>query len=481
MIKHDYFVDRDRYSIAFLIKEHSMSKSDLKQNYDLDWNDTIIFGLPNDDKPSVKSIKEYFDSLIPIIKALKVKTVFVTDGKYFKVLTKSNKAEPHYGSVLKSVYSEDMDVILSINYKQLFYNPKSKVKLDLSINALNGVDLGKGIVHFEEYPEDPTEWLSKLLQYDILTCDIETYGLHLKEADIASISFAWNKHEGIAFLVNDTVKKQLKDFFIKYKGKLIFHNASFDIRNIIYRCFMNSPSDLPGLYNGLDVLTRNVHDTKLIAYLATNSTERNELSLKALALEYAGNYGLLDEEADITKHGTEDLLKYNLMDTLSTWFVFAKYYQTLIEENQLEIYKNLFIPSLKSIILTELVGMPFDMNTVLDTEKELLAIKDKWNRRLQRLDTIKSFNWLLQKEAFIKKNEELKKKYIPIDQFETTINPNSGIQVSKLLYDFIGLEVLSTTDKGNPSTDKDALKEHLNILLTKYEITEDELWKENKQ
>jgi DNA polymerase-1 len=50
--------------------------------------------------------------------------------------------------------------------------------------------------------------------------------------------------------------------------------------------------DYEGLLEGLDVFS-NIEDTKIIVYLATNSTAGNDLKLKNLALEFAGNYSIM--------------------------------------------------------------------------------------------------------------------------------------------------------------------------------------------
>lgn len=55
-----------------------------------------------------------------------------------------------------------------------------------------------------------------------------------------------------------------------------------------------------GLLEGLDVMTRSFQDTKIIKYLATNSTAGNVLSLKASAHEFAGNWAV-EEIKDIRK------------------------------------------------------------------------------------------------------------------------------------------------------------------------------------
>lgn len=327
---------------------------------------------------------------------------------------------------------------------------------------------------FPSSTQDITQALQKLLEHPKLTIDIETLGLALKDAEIASIAFAWDENNGVAFLVNKEILDLLRVFFEQYSGLKIFHNASFDIRNIIFRCFMKNPSDDEGLLHGLETMYSNTHDTKIIAYLATNSTVRKSYSLKDLAKPFLGQWGL-KEIKNVSKADPKELLEYNLKDCFATWYVLNTYGPIMVQENQLDIYENLFLPSLKIITHMELIGLPMGKNQIIKTEQELLDIHSKWLNQLYSLPLIKQYNWQLQKQAFIKKNLLLKRKFIPLEDFKTKLNPNSGKQLQGLLYDSFGFEVIEKTAKGQPSTSADTLEKLLNQLIHKYQITEEEL------
>lgn len=477
-MNHLTFAKKDKYDIALLIKESSL-KPEIKNYYNIDWDNTICLSLATEGKSPVKAIKEDLVNINKTCKFLEVKHVIVCDGAYFKVLTKKGKAEPHYGSIINN---GDFDVILCPNYQGLFYNPSLQSKIDLAVNALNAhtqgtyVELGSGIIHKAEYPtgEAINTWLQKLSECPVLACDTETTSLHVLRANLLSISFSWNQHEGIAFLVDPTTKELLRNWFQNYQGTLIFHNATYDLSVLIQQLYMKDYLDYEGLLQGLDVFG-NIHDTKIIAYLACNSTAGNELSLKKLALEYAGNYAILDDETPVENIPTDELLRYNLIDTLSTWYVYNKYYPKMVEDNQLDIYQRIMLPSIRSIVHMQLIGFPMDYEQIKKTNKELSKIHKKYLTQLHHNPLVMDFEWILQKEAFTKKNAELKKKVIPIEQFKTKLNPNSGPQVSKLLYEYLGLPVINTTDTGAPSTDKETLESLLNHVINEYQLTEEDL------
>lgn len=242
-MNHLTFTEKDAYSVAVLIKESAL-KLEIKEHYPIDWNNSIALSLSYKDKTTVKDIKADLSNIIKACKHLQVKTLLVCDTAYFKVLTKLSKAEPHYGSV---IHTNDFDIILAPNYQALFYNPNIQSKIDLAVTALlnhvqgTHVALGTGIIHYEAYPstiDEISEWLIELLQEPVLTCDIETTSLNVMQAKLVSISFAWSKHEGIAFEITPENKKILKQFFIDFQGHLIYHNGTYDISVLCAELFM---------------------------------------------------------------------------------------------------------------------------------------------------------------------------------------------------------------------------------------------------
>lgn len=470
-MRHLTFNESSSYKTALLIKDSSLT-SNIRNYYDIDWNSTICLSLDYEDKTNATSIKEDLANILRACSHLQVETLLVCDPAYFKVLTKKTKVALYYGTV---VPVDGFKVILAPNYQDLFFNSKLKTKLHLAVQALTtGVELGKGICHTEAYPEgqEVLEWLQKLSKYPQLTCDTETNSLAVISARLLTISFAWSQHDGIAFSITEENKLWLMDWFSHYEGKLIFHNASYDVSVLIQQLYMQDYRDYSGLLTGLQVF-KQIDDTKIIAYLATNSAEGNELSLKQLALEFAGNYGILDEETPFESIPLAEGLRYNLMDTLATWYVYNKYYPEITD--QLEIYNEILIPSISSIVHMQLTGFPMDMSQIQKTGKELNKIQRKYLQYLQYSKLIKGFEWELQKEAFIQKNASLKRKVIPIESFRTQLNPRSNPQVAKLLYDYLELPVLKRTDSGNPSVEGDVLEQLLTFVLKKYDLTREEL------
>ena len=514
-MKHIQFSQSESHGVAVLLKATAFNKHEVQTNY---INPLVSMGVPHDEliaftleydangKIPVSFAKEYLKELLPTLESIGTKLLYVTDGTYFKVLTGAKKAEPHHGYVLPCSIKnyEHMNVVLGINYQAMIYNPELQAKLTLGLRTIadqvagNYSALGSGIIHSAQYPvsvSDIAAALDSLHQYPELTADIEAFSLRFNEAGIGTCTFAWDKHNGIAFAcdyapvwldngshdpalkerdydtvdiaafhgfkkVNHAVRGLLKNFLRTYKGKITWHNAAYDVKVIIFTLWMADMLDTDGLLSGLDVMTRDFDDTKIIAYLATNTTAGNVLGLKALAHEFAGNWAK-DDIKDIRKIPLKELLQYNLVDALSTWYVKDKYLPKMIQDNQLDIYQTLMLPSLQTIIQMELTGMPLCKDKVAATRLKLETIQAGHLKVITESQIIKMLNLVLTTSEWEadfasrqgKAKNPLKIKPKDRDTYpEKQFNPNSGPQLQRLLYEQMCLPVLDYTDTKQPAT-----------------------------
>ena len=490
-MNHLVFSEQPDYPIVFLVP--SISKDGILKEY------ITPFSLPTDDiavitlhysqtkkKTPVAEMKEYIESeLVNVLENLQAKYLLVADTEYFKVLTGTAKADINLGYVLPSVFGS-FNVIYIPSYKTVFYDPiKIRPKIKQAIEALlahvsnDYLDPGKDIIKFADYPRTNEEialWIDKLLAMDCdLTIDIEAFSLKHNTAGIGSITFCWNQNEGVSFLVdyepivgatcapygkqviNNEVRMMLIYFFLNFKKRAIYHNISYDVYNLVYQLFMTDILDTEGLLYGLDTMLANWEDTKLITYLATNSCAGNKLSLKDQAQAYAGNYAQ-EEINDITKIPPDQLLKYNLVDGLSTWYVYNKYYQNMIDDQQLDVYTNIFKPAIVDIIQMQLTGLPLNMKRVKEVKVILEADRDSATTRIQANPIIQQYIYQKNEDWVIEKNNTLKKKRVTIDDAKEEFNPGSGQQLQEVLFKQLGLPVIELTKSKQPATGKDTLK-----------------------
>lgn len=488
-MKHHLFGgNRDTLKTAILIKESYFDYNKLMEHYitpltqqGIDIQSLVAFDLAYPSKKVTASqARQYLEKLLPAIKQLGITTLYVADAEYFKALTKAKKADNQYGYVnpCKMKGYEYLQIILGVNYGQLFYNPNLYSKLDLTINTLVShikgtyAPIGLDVIHSAKYPSTLSEiqdYLAYLNTKPILACDIETYGLKLKNNDIGTIAFAYDEHNGIAFSVTlnqdkelaKQIKVELKRFFERYQGTVIYHNAGFDITHLIHHLFMQHPLDYVGLLHGVHTMNRKVHDTKIIVYLATNSTAGNELGLKQVSQPFIGSYAI--DVEDITQHDLNIVLEYNLKDCLATFWVYKNYMPIMLKDNQERIYYDLMLPSLKVITQIQCVGMPIDMSKVKEAKAMLQGLEKEHTQALMVNPLVNQTTKELQEIELAKINSKLKTKQHGIEKVQDYLfNPNSNAHLQHLLYSVAKLPVIDLTNTKQPATGGKTLKKLIN-------------------
>lgn len=455
-----------------------------------------LYQDPMKKKTAKAVLKEYVETdLMPVLQEQSIQYVLCTDSEYFKVLAGVLKVDTNVGYVLPCVYDETIHVAYAPSYKSVFYDPeKIKPKIEIAMLALaNHLEgqykpPGNSIVKFEDYPQTVqqiSDWLDKLIAMDCpLTCDIEAFSLKHHTAGIGSITFCWNQHEGIAFLVdyvpiegateapfgtkghNVEVRALLANFFRRMQHKVIYHNIAYDAYVLIYQLFMGNLIDTEGLLDGIEVMLTKWECTKLISYLATNSCAGNDLSLKTQAQEFAGNWAQ-DNIKDICKIHVDNLLRYNLVDGLSTWFVHDKNYPIMVADQQLGIYESLFKPTTIDIIQMQLTGMPLKMERVAEVKVVMQQDYDSAVHRITTCELVQEYAYQRKLDWISERNVKLKKKRVGMVEADAELlkpkntvawNPNSYPQLQELLYEVIGLPVIEYTDNKQPAVDGDTIK-----------------------
>lgn len=491
-----YTEDSPSYPLCVLVPviNGAAIKTHYLEPYDVKPDQVLVLSLHQAEgkkKTPVKEIKAYIqEELISVFEDNKVEYLIVGDADYFKALTGATKVEANLGYVLDCKFGE-WKVVYVPNFRASFYDPEAvKAKISQGMEALinhrsNKYQApGSDIIHSEYYPdsyEAIKDALNQLLEANIpLSIDIEAFSLRHHTAGIGTISFAWDEHNGIAFAVdyepipgateapygnqgyNGPVRQLLKDFFIKFTAKTLYHNITYDAYVMIYQLFMDDLLDNPGLLNGLEVMLKNWHDTKIIAYLASNSCSGNHLSLKDQAQRFAGNYAQEDIK-DIRNIPLPKLLTYNLVDSLSTWYVFNKHWPTVIHDQQLDIYETIFQPACVDITQMQLTGLPLNMTRVKEVRKILEHDENSALDKIHGSSIIKDFTHILRENWATAKNQKLKVKRVTAADSVEEFNPGSGNQLQKLLFDFLDLPILGYTKNKQPSTkagDIKALRNH---------------------
>jgi len=431
--------------------------------------DTVqVFKLiyDNASKVSAKVGKAWLDKVKENLPK-SVTQLIIADSSYYKWVTKTSKVSKNYGVSVMGKYKgfEDFQCIYVPNYKSLYKNPENQQLIDLGLETSLGF-VKQALIKSEQYAkrlDRDKDLLDQLYQYPKLTVDIETTGLAL-DCSVVTIAFAWDKHSGVAIDIRTNGYWNTKEFLENYSGTLIMHNALFDVKLLISNWWMETETDYEGMQRGLNVFEY-VDDTMLLAFLEKNSTTQVSLDLKTNALEYVGNYAL--DVTDVTQHSQNDLLKYNLIDTLATWHVYNKFANQLDSEAYVDIFK----PSIKPILKMMLIGLPLDQDIVAEAYTQLKQEETQIYNDVQNMDIIIRANKTLQIDAMNAANAKLKTKVKPIEDFAKVIfNPGSGKQIATVLFEELKLPVLDTTPGGSPATDAKTLKKLKNHTENKEAI-----------
>jgi DNA polymerase-1 len=499
---HHVYANSDKYPIVLLIKKSAFKLDEIETSYieplearGINRADIIVVALEYNDKGKAPAIfmDEFLSRLMPNLEAVSARYVYCADANYFKKLAKQTKAVGRLGYSFKCGIKghQTLEITLGVNHRSLLYNPANEPDLILSVDTLaslvNGTyeGLGINIIKACDYPTGPQEIraaLDRLHQYPYLSADLETGSLDFDKAGIGTMTFCSSKHEGIAFacdyvpnplgrdeygrfgklIPNLAIRAEIKRFLLAYTGRLRWHNAPYDLSILIYELWMENLLDNKGQLEGLHHMTRSFDDTKIIAYLSTNSTAGNHLKLKELAHAFAGNWAQ-DEIKDITRIPLPELLQYNLIDGLATNYVYEKHYPLMVQDAQEEIYLNLMLPSQKTIIQMETTGMPMDKKQIYRARKELEKILAGYETTLDSLPLIVTLNKRLQADEMNAVNAKLKVKQHPIEEFKDfKFNPASPNQVRKLVYDQMALPIIGRTKTGLSSTKGKILKRLMN-------------------
>jgi len=177
----------------------------------------------------------------------------------------------------------------------------------------------------------------------------------------------------------------------------------------------------------------------------------------------------MGKTADIA---TEDLLRYNGMDTMATWYAYEKYKPMMIADEQEAFYTEQFRPTVKTLMATEICGMPINPIKVKEAKDQLTELVDRYTLYFNSSNLIQIFH---QEQLVIKADTKTKEaaakaktdRATKIYQITDSViaedfNPGSDTQLRKLIYDYLGYPVIDLTKGKQPATGSKTLKKLVN-------------------
>ena len=269
--------------------------------------------------------------------------------------------------------------------------------------------------------------------------DSETTGLYPRNGHMLGISLSYNGLSG-AYIdtdcfddITETLLQQLFD-----KKTVVFHNAKFDMAFFEYHFNFKFPS---------------FEDTMLLHYLIDENPGGH--GLKQLSLKYTpyGDYekpmydwieqyrkerGILKKDFQWQSIPFDVMKTYAAMDAVCTFLLYEKFIKIKQSKKLAWAYNNILIPGCRFLTDIQDNGVPFDAMRLLKSQSLMQEDIDEAIR-------------VLYKNPKIRKFEEIN---------GAEFNPNSTVQLRKLLFDMLGLRPTGKkTGTGADSTDAEVLKE----------------------
>lgn len=379
----------------------------------------------------------------------------IQDSILFKKMTGRAKVANTAGYVFPSKFG---------NFHVCYVPPFREIQLDKRVRDEAQASLDALTAHLEgRYVEPGTQtevqvhrgtrladWLPILLGLPILSVDVETTGLKHHDSEIRTIGFGLSPVEAVVFEWH-TVAHELRAFFEAYTGKLVMHKAAFDLTQLIHKLWMRNLGDTDGIIQGLRHLQAKTDCSLILSYVITNTCAGNELGLKPQTQAVYGDYGV-DEPWNTP---LEELIPYNGKDCAATLWLYQRHISNLYPLEEIFTQLNSY---LREIVWMQLNGMPINKQVAVQNAGILETRQAELMKLIDEHPTVEQYMVLHRQKWANFWNSKWKKKRTTPDQCDERFNPGSHLQLQVLLYEVMGLPIISRTKNKNPSTDGDTLK-----------------------
>lgn len=331
----------------------------------------------------------------------------------------------------------------------LLFKPEGQKDFDRSVAKIKQYakgfkgDVAKGDFKGIDNETEAIDFLLEVLNSNAPFVALDTEGTALAPRDgyVLGLSISYNTTKGryiLTDVLNDRAIELIEEIIAKYE--IVFHNAKYDVKMIEYHL-------------GITFDRKRTHDTMVMHYVLD---ENDVHGLKPLALKYT-DFGDYDAELDEFKvnycktHGitneefTYDLIpfpiisRYASIDTAVTFALATKFLPIIRSNDKLNwVYINLLMRGTFFLNDMEEVGIPISRER-LELAKVYLVESVEMARA--KIYTFPEVHALEKDQGAI-------------------FNPNSVMQLRKLLFDYAGLEPTEKrTATGAISTDAEVLEE----------------------
>ena len=369
--------------------------------------------------------------------------IILVGSDALKYFTKINSVTEYSGKKVEGKY------LPVINPAMLAFKPEARNTWESSkesiISYIRGeveeVIIDDTIAFGIQDTEEANEFFKAAIKHDCpyIALDSETTGLYPRNGHMLGLSLSYNGVTGAYIDTNclDADSEHLLQTLFD-KKIVVFHNAKFDLAFFEYHFNFKFPR---------------FEDTMLLHYLIDENPGGH--GLKQLSLKYTpyGDYEkpMYDwieqyrKEQGILKGDFQwgsipfDVMKtYAAMDAVCTFLIYEKFIKIKQNKKLAWVYENILIPGCRFLTDTQDNGVPFDSVRLLKSQSLMQEDIDRAIETLYENPKIRKFEEIQGKE----------------------FNPNSTLQLRKLLFDMLGLKPTGKkTGTGADSTDAEVLKD----------------------
>ena len=370
--------------------------------------------------------------------------IILIGSEPLKYYTKVTQVMQYAGTIV------DDKFLPTINPAMLSFKPEAKKTWEDARNNIIGYisgDKKKAEINDEKFvgittTEGTLDYIQRCIDspYDFIGIDSETTGLYPRNGYILGISLCYQPDSGAyinADTIDESVEEKLQELFDK--KRMVFHNAKFDIPMFEYH---------------FNVKISQFEDTMLMHYMLDENPGTH--GLKMLAMKYTdyGDYekpmytwmdeyrkqnGVLKDDFKWEWIPFEIMQTYAAIDACATFTIFEKFERALKKGNPnlMRVYKTILLPACRFLMAVQDNGVPFDKERLIASQDLMLEEITDAVDKLQSHPGVIAFQEAEGKE----------------------FNPNSVLQLRKLLFDYVGLEPTGIkTEKGENSTNAEVLE-----------------------
>ncbi len=370
--------------------------------------------------------------------------VILIGSEALKSYTKLTKITEYSGRCVEDKF------LPAINPSMLAFKPEAKPMWEESKN--NIIKFISGELKVEKVTEENAKgidtaeelykFLEKALNHDnqFIGLDSETTGLYPRDGYMIGFSMSYEKNKGayvLTDIIDEKAERMMQELF--NTKAVVFHNAKFDLAFFEYHFNFKFP---------------HFEDTMLLHYCINEVPGTH--GLKQLAMQYTpyGDYekplndwidGYRKANRILKDQFTWDIVPYEVMkdyaamDAVVTLLIFEKLYPQVKGNPKLwRVYTDILKPACRFLTDVQDAGVPFDRDRLAKAAVLMQEDIDNAVAELYKFDAVETFERIEQKE----------------------FNPNSTVQLRKLLFDYAGLQPTGRkTGTGADTTDAEALKE----------------------